>query len=226
MKSYLASLTTFFVILNASLRGLQGAEIYSNLGAPDSSSNAAIGYNNSANSNVIYAQGFTTGSSLYVIDSVDLPLGVSGAGNGSPKLKIYSDNAGKPGTELEATFTNPTFGTQSLYNLSLATPFALSASTSYWMVLSDSTASSQTKFNWYYSDTFSSPTARNGSGLTFLAAARSLNGGSTWATNSAFAQTGISINATAVPEPTTYALATIATGMMAVVARRRKALKA
>ncbi len=55
MKSYLASLTTFFVILNASLRGLQGAEIYSNLGAPDSSSNAAIGYNNSANSNVIYA---------------------------------------------------------------------------------------------------------------------------------------------------------------------------
>jgi hypothetical protein len=175
---------------------------------------------------VIYAQGFTTGTSHYVLDSVDLPLGVTGAGNGSPKLKIYSDNAGKPGTELDATFTSPTFGTQSVYNLSLATPFAMSASTSYWLVLSDSTASSQTKFNWYYSDTFSSPTARNDSGLTFLAGARSLNGGTTWATNNAFAQTGISVNATAVPEPTTYALAAIATGMMAAVARRRKPGKA
>ncbi len=225
MRFKFGSLAVFFGLLATQMIGAHAADIYSNLGTPDSSSNAAIGYNSPTNTNVIYAQGFTTGTSLYVINSVDLPLGVTGAGNGSPLLKIYSDNAGKPGTALDATFTNPTFGAQSLYSLTLATPFAMSASTSYWVVLSDSTATAQTKFNWYYTDTFSSPTGQNGSGVTFLGGARSLNGGSTWSTNNVFAQTGIILNATAVPEPTTYALAAIASGVLAVVARRRKARK-
>jgi hypothetical protein len=94
------------------------------------------------------------------------------------------------------------------------------------MVLSDSTADTQTKFNWYYTDSFSSPSAKNGSGLSYLAGSRSLNGGSTWANNDVFAQTGITLNATAVPEPTTYALAAISSGVMAIVARRRKSRKA
>ncbi|WP_421021979.1 choice-of-anchor R domain-containing protein, partial [Klebsiella pneumoniae] len=79
---------------------------FSNLGNPDSSSNAAIGYNSITSFNVIYAQGFTTGTSLYDLNSVDLPLAVTGAGNGSPLLQIYSNNAGNPGTALNATFTN------------------------------------------------------------------------------------------------------------------------
>jgi hypothetical protein len=225
MRLQLATAAAFIGLIASQIHAAQAVDIYSNLGTPDSSSNAAIGYNSVANFDVTYAQGFTTGASLYLLDSVDLPLGVTGAGNGSPKLQIYSNNAGTPGTDLGVTFTNPTFGAQSLYNFSLATPFALSASTSYWMVLSDTTAGTQTKFNWYYTDTFSSPTAKNGSGVSFLGGARSNNGGALWSTNNGFAQTGITLNATAVPEPTTYALAAIATGVMAIVARRRKARK-
>jgi hypothetical protein len=223
MRLQLASLAAFISIMAAQMNTVQAANIYSNLGTPDSSSNAAIGYNSSTNVDVKYAQGFTTGTSIYVLNSVDLPLGVTGSGNGSPRLQIFSNNADKPGTALDVTFTNPTFGAQALYNFSLATPFEMSASTSYWMVLSDSTANTQTKFNWYYSDTLSSPTAQNGSDLTFLGGSRSLNGGTSWSNNNAFAQTGITLNATAVPEPSTYALAAIASGVMAALARRRKA---
>lgn len=213
---------TFLCMIFAQSTDSLAIDVFSNLGTPDSSSNAAIGYNSISNFNVIYAQGFTTGTSLYVLNSVDLPLAVTGAGNGSPLLQIYSDNAGNPGTALSATFNNPTFGAQTVYNLSLSTPFALAASTSYWLVLSDTTAASQTKFNWYYSDTFSAPTGRNGSGLTHLAAARSLNGGTVWTTNNTFAQTGITLNATAVPEPGTYILGVISTGIMAAIARHRR----
>ena len=222
MRLHLRLLATSLCMIFAQSTNSRAIDIFSNLGTPDSSSNAAIGYNSPTNFNVIYAQGFTTGTSLYDLNSVDLPLAVTGAGNGSPQLQIYSDNAGNPGTALIATFTNPTFGAQSLYNLSLSKPFAMSASTSYWLVLSDSTAASQTKFNWYYSDTFSAPTGQNGSGLTYLAAARSLNGGAAWTTNNGFAQTGITVNATAVPEPGTYVLGTIATGVMAAVTHRRR----
>ena len=222
MRLHLRLLATSLCMIFAQSTNSRAIDIFSNLGTPDSSSNAAIGYNSPTNFNVIYAQGFTTGTSLYDLNSFDLPLAVTGAGNGSPQLQIYSDNAGNPGTALNATFTNPTFGAQSLYNLSLSTTFAMSASTSYWLVLSDTTAASQTKFNWFYSDSFSAPTAQNGSGLTYLAAARSLNGGAAWTTNNGFAQTGITVNATAVPEPGTYVLVVIATGVMAAVARRRK----
>jgi hypothetical protein len=213
-------------LLASGMSAARAVDVYSNLGNPDSSANAAIGYNDSTNFNVFYAQGFTTGASLYNMKSVGLALGVTNAGNGSPQLQIYSDNPGVPGSDLGAVFTNPSFGTRAIYNLSLSTPFALSASTRYWMVLKDTTAGSSTKFNWYYSDTFSSPSAQNGSSFQSLNGARSVNGGSNWVANTAFSQTGISIDATAVPEPSTYALAAIATGVMAAVARRRKARNA
>ena len=222
MRFHLRHFITLFGLIASGMPAARAVDVYSNLGNPDSSSNAAIGYNDSTNYNVFYAQGFTTGATLYNINSVDLALGVTNAGNGSPLLQIYSDNAGAPGANLGAVFTNPTFGTRAIYNLSLATPFALAASTSYWLVVSDTTAGSSTKFNWYYSDTFNSPSAKNGSNFQFVNGARSVNGGTSWVTNTAFSQTGITINATAVPEPTTWALAAIATGVMAAVARRRK----
>ena len=187
MRLKVATVVAFTGVLVAQISAVNAAVIYSNLGTPDSTTSVAIGYSSSVNTNVKYAQGFTTGTGVYLLNSVDLALGVTGFGNGSPLLQIFSDNSGKPGTDLAATFTNPTYGAQAVYNLSLATPFSLSATTSYWIVLSDTTSASQTKFNWYYSDAFTQPTAQNGSGLTYLAGARSMNGGTTWATNDAFA---------------------------------------
>jgi len=220
LRGHIQSITLFLLL--AVMPATHAVDVYSNLGNPDSSSNAAIGFNDVLNFDVYYAQGFTTGVTLYNIDSVDLALGVTNAGNGTPLLRLYSDNAGNPGSDLGAVFTNPTFGTRAIYNFSLASPFALAASTSYWLVLSDSTAGSNTKFNWYYSDTFSSPSARNGSGFTFLNGGRSIDGGINWTTNTNFAQTGVTVNATAVPEPTSSLLGLMASGILGMVARQRK----
>jgi hypothetical protein len=214
------SITAVLGLFCAGLPFLKAVDVYSNLGNPDSSLNAAIGYNDVTNFDVYYAQGFTTGALLYNIDSVDLALGVTNAGNGTPLLRIYSNNAGVPGTDLGAVFTNPTLGTRAIYNLSLTNPFALAASTSYWLVLSDGKAGTNTKFNWYYSNTFSSPAARNSSGFTFPNGARSIHGATSWTTNTNFAQTGVTINATAVPEPSTRGFAAMVTGLTALVTRR------
>ena len=65
MRLHLRLLATALCMIFAQSTNSQAIEIFSNLGNPDSSSNAAIGYNSITSFNVIYAQGFTTGTSLY-----------------------------------------------------------------------------------------------------------------------------------------------------------------
>ncbi len=73
---------------------------------------------------------------------------------------------------------------------------------------------------------FSSSPNMSGGGMTYLGIASSSNSGATW-TLTSVANPWAAIRGTAipVPEPSTYALGAIATGVMAAVARRRKARK-
>ncbi len=78
---------------------------------------------------------FTTGSGSYNLNSATLLFQqLSGA---SPDLfvRLYSDNSGQPGTVI-TNFTNPASITTTLANntFTLATPQALAANTTYWLV--------------------------------------------------------------------------------------------
>ncbi len=100
------------------------------------------------------AQQFTTGGSQagYTLDSIEAGLGIRGS-TGVPKLTIFSDSSGEPGTELY-TLTNPTnigWGTNSRaeYNRFTAPDGAvLAPNTSYWVVFETDTYDTTTT-NWF-----------------------------------------------------------------------------
>ena len=86
---------------------------------------------------LIRATAFTTGSNSggYGLSSVDVYVGIRSAFN--PLVEIYEDNAGAPGT-LHATLSDPATVTGNSANTFTATNTTLSATTTYWLVTSDS----------------------------------------------------------------------------------------
>ena len=86
----------------------------------------------------IRATAFTTGSNSggYGLSSVDVYVGIQ-LGTVTPLVEIYVDNAGNPGT-LHATLSNPATVTDSSANTFTATNTTLSATTTYWLVTSNS----------------------------------------------------------------------------------------
>ncbi|MFM7875164.1 MAG: choice-of-anchor R domain-containing protein [Microcystis panniformis] len=77
---------------------------------------------------------FTTGSSSYNLNSATL-LFQEFSTSTDLFVRLYSDNSGKPDTVI-TNFTNPTPITTTLANntFTLATPQALAANTTYWLV--------------------------------------------------------------------------------------------
>ena len=86
----------------------------------------------------IRATAFTTGSNSggYGLSSVDVYVGIQ-SGTVTPLVEIYEDNAGNPGA-LHATLSNPATVTDSSANTFTATNTTLSATTTYWLVTSNS----------------------------------------------------------------------------------------
>ena len=81
---------------------------------------------------------FTTGSNSggYGLSSVDVYAAMQ-SGSPTPLVEIYEDNAGNPGT-LHATLSSPATVTNSSVNTFTATNTTLSATTTYWLVTSNS----------------------------------------------------------------------------------------
>jgi len=86
---------------------------------------------------------FTTGSGSYNLNSATLLFQEFSAST-DLFVRLYSDNSGQPGTVI-TNFTNPTPITTTLTNntFTLATPQALAANTTYWLV------SGTTGGGWY-----------------------------------------------------------------------------
>jgi len=86
---------------------------------------------------------FTTGSGSYNLNSATL-LFQENTADPNLFLRLYSNSSGTPGTQL-TSFTNPASITTSLTNntFTLATPQALAANTTYWLV------SGTTGGGWY-----------------------------------------------------------------------------
>ncbi len=94
---------------------------------------------------------FTTGSSSYNLNSATLLFQEFSAST-DLFVRLYSDNSGQPGTVI-TNFTNPTPITTTLTNntFTLATPQALAANTTYWLV-SGTTGGGE--YYWGYTKSF------------------------------------------------------------------------
>ena len=88
-------------------------------------------------SNLVRATEFTTGAITYTLSSVAIRLGARSEPP-TPVVKIYGDASGNPGT-LVATMTNPATIVDSTLNIFIdPASTTLNASTTYWLVTSNS----------------------------------------------------------------------------------------
>ena len=85
------------------------------------------------------ATAFTTGgnSGGYELSSVDIYLPLGGAAGETPKVEIFEDSAGDPGT-LHATLNNPSSFHDFANTFNAPRNTTLRASTTYWLVSSNS----------------------------------------------------------------------------------------
>ena len=92
----------------------------------------------------VRATAFTTGTGTYTLSSVGIYLTMQ-SGTPTPVVRIYGDTSGNPGTTLVATMTNPGTITDTAVNTYTAPANTrLSASTTYWVVTSNSAATDGT----------------------------------------------------------------------------------
>jgi len=142
------------------------------------------------------AQSFSLGSAS-ILDAARLWLSKAGSPTGTLTLRIETDNAGAPsGTLADAaatvTVAESSLGTVAGYSLfDFATPFTLSASTTYWLVLTTSRAASSSNYVQWGADA-SAPTYTSGELKT--------QASSTWITENKDASFEVLASATAFDE--------------------------
>jgi hypothetical protein len=165
------------------------------------------------------AFGFNTGSSAYTIDSVTLPI----APNGSELLnnlivQLYSSAPQDTTIAPSALLASFTYNSGNNYVFSTGSD-VLEASTDYWVIVG---ATGSDFYKWDYTNTGASTA---GSGTIFGGWSDSNDQGVTWTTAVvANAPYKAEIQATAVPEPSTYAMLGIGIAMLAVLRLRRRAV--
>ena len=199
--------------------------VYGNYGTIATSVfSANLGYVNGVQNNTLAAQGFTTGSSAWDIRQVDVGLASSGTGTPDPRVYIFDDNAGVPGNILgEFLLQNGPVGVSKQTYFYTGT-YQTSPSTNYWLVLGDASAQSQqSSFLWFLEDTLAVPTGRNSSDISYLGTKLQAFNSGAW--TDITAGLSLRVSAVAVPEPSTYAFASMA-GMVAAGAAARKKFSA
>ena len=98
------------------------------------------GQTTTESSQAVRATAFTTGTGTYTLSSVGIVVRTQSS-SPTPVVKIYGDSGGNPGTTLLATMTNPGTITEEAVNVFTAPAnTTLSASTTYWLVTSNSAA--------------------------------------------------------------------------------------
>jgi hypothetical protein len=152
------------------------------------------------------AQSFTAASPN--LDVTSITLGLFGDGAISTTVGIFSDNTGAPAASPLFTSSAVTVGAKDLYTFGFSGA-TLTAGLNYWVYpLAD--------VSWYTAST--APVEQNSSDYAFNATGE--NDGSGWVPAGS---NRYSISVSAVPEPSTYALAAVGLGVAGFVrARRRK----
>jgi len=180
---------------------------------------------------VALAQGFSVTGTSYTLDSIALGLQFTATLPTSSQISIglYSDSGSNPGTLLgsfDTTTASPEFvaDDQNVFSFSSYTGNnALNAGSSYWLVVS--ATSGAPVFRWKYAAGNTPPSEQSSSGVTYVGA-RGIDSqfpGDGWVDVTEFeSPMRISVFATPVPEPSTYAMATFGVMALGVVARRRQ----
>ncbi len=167
------------------------------------------------------AVGFTTGASVNFLTLQSVTLGLFGATPPSSvniSVGIYADDSGKPASTPLFTSGALAIGDTAKYTFSFGAS-QLSASTTYWIVPEPETIGS-----WVNNFANTAPIARNDSGYAAAGALRYGIFDEEDPTLGWYAAptSGMSASVTAVPEPSTYALAATALGLCGIAAARRR----
>ena len=215
-------LVTLFAIAVIGLSSASAADIYNNL---SETADQGVAMNSNGNGNWRFnAEAFNTDTLNFNISSVTLQLGLSAFGSttGTFDIGIWSNDttgspANKPLTLVSNVATGQTVSqiTGGAVTFTPASLITLSPNTTYWVVLD---ASNYTGTKQIIS---AGTTSSGGTGVTSnMMLQRDI--ANTWSQN--FPNTGTShmIMAVTVPEPSTYALGLVATGLVGALARRRK----
>jgi hypothetical protein len=144
------------------------------------------------------AQSFTAGAAVDFA-SATLSLG-TGVGGGTFSVQLWSDVSGSPGSSLVTLVGNPNPVSAGLYTYTATTPFALSASATYWVVAMVSHTAPDKIYSWNATAS-TTETGDAGWSLGDKAMSRFVLGGSpdAWGSESFAAQMGITV----VPETAT-----------------------
>lgn len=166
-----------------------------------SSSAELLGGTTSGNHHQL-AMGFNTGSSGFLFNSVLIAVGNFGeAGSFSITGGIYSDNAGVPGA-LFSAFNDVSVAEDSVQTPLFTTVTAtfLAANTTYWILLDGPTATDR-YLGWLKTE---GTEVQETAPVTYVGTRLSLNSGATW--DEAASDVNIYVDASAVPEPSTWML--------------------
>lgn len=187
---------------------VKAVDLYNNLGAN-------VGQSASINNSYLVGLSFQTTAMETVVTDLKASLNTS-ATAGSTIFSIYdaSGTSGRPGSKITdaGTILNSSITSSSSTLTVSGLNISLSPSTNYWLVLSGLT----TDFvNWSVTTSTSGATGSVGIGTK--------TGPGSWNLITSYRAIGAVTAVASVPEPSTYALAAITTGVMAAVARRRRA---
>jgi len=167
------------------------------------------------------AQGFSTGASStsLFIDDIVLALAAP-SGSISTSISIWSNSSSAPSSLLYSSSSLSVAGaTRAKYTFSFGGA-ALTANTSYWVVLQ------QPNIDWHLSSA-GSAAGQNSSGYTSNGAVSTTNSGGSWSSDFLGGFSAISITASStgpepIPEPGTWAAAALLIGAAAYVRWRRR----
>jgi hypothetical protein len=162
-----------------------------------------------------FAVTFTTPATSFTVDSVTMRLSSYNVSD-VPTLSFYTDGGTVPGSLVGSAFDNPSpLGDGvSEYSFTPSGTVALNPNTKYWLVYGMTTGSSV----WNWSGSSSDPTGL----ATFNGYKLSSDTGTSYVNDNSV-QFGFAINATAIPEPSTYAAIAACCALgIAMVSRRSK----
>ncbi|MFM1802271.1 MAG: hypothetical protein RJA81_1623, partial [Planctomycetota bacterium] len=189
----------------------------------------ATGYNN-------IASRFTVGSSNVTVDFIRYYAG--GNGTVTSSISIWSAKAGAStldsfmpdalvtGATGNFTPTDASTPYSDAFTVNFSSPVTLNANTNYYVVV-DTTQVTSTAAAGFVATTAQFGTSSNsftafGGTIATPQSRLITQTGTTWASYSSASFLPYTIGMTTVPEPSTYLMGALATGVMAIAARRRR----